>query len=64
MASQKRLMVPKLVTGLKQWHLRNTKEPHFFYPKANFNSVVASIPDGADVGFIKSFNIFSDMFLL
>ncbi len=41
-----RLLVPALVTGLKAWHLRPES---VFYPKVNFNSVVSSIPDGAEV---------------
>lgn len=45
-AGQQRLLVPKLVTGVKQWHLRAESD---FYPKANFFSAVDSIPDGADV---------------
>jgi hypothetical protein len=41
-----RLIVPKLATGVKQWHLRAESD---FYPKANFQSVIATIPDGAEV---------------
>jgi lysophospholipase L1-like esterase len=41
-----RLLVPALVTGLKAWHLRDGSD---FFPKANFESVVKSLPDGADV---------------
>ena len=36
------------MTGLKVWHLRDGSE---FFPKANFESAVASIPDGADTIF-------------
>jgi len=41
-----RLLVPALVTGLKAWHLRDGSD---FFPKANFESVVKALPDGADV---------------
>ena len=44
-----RLLVPRLVTGVKQWHLRPDGT---FYPKANFMHAVKSIPDGADVVFV------------
>jgi tetratricopeptide (TPR) repeat protein len=44
-----RLLVPKLVTGAKHWHLRPDSK---FYPKANFFNVVRSIPSGADTIFI------------
>ncbi|KNC53266.1 uncharacterized protein AMSG_08756 [Thecamonas trahens ATCC 50062] len=40
------LLVPRLVTGLKIWHLR---EESRFYPKANFWRVIDTIPDGATV---------------
>jgi tetratricopeptide (TPR) repeat protein len=39
-------LVPKLVTGLKHWHLR--PDSHF-YPKMTFLSMVSTIPDGATV---------------
>jgi tetratricopeptide (TPR) repeat protein len=42
-------LVPKLVTGLKHWHLR--EESHF-YPKEIFNRTCASIPDGSTVVFL------------
>ncbi|EKX50783.1 hypothetical protein GUITHDRAFT_103373 [Guillardia theta CCMP2712] len=42
-------LVPKLVTGLKCWHLR---EESVFFPKNNFYNVMASIPDGASVIFL------------
>ena len=45
-AGSERLLVPKLVTGLKHWHLRPDSD---FYPKANFNNIMKSIPDGAEV---------------
>eukprot|EP01139_Manchomonas_bermudensis_P005484 Amastigsp_a175212_10.p3 type:complete len:185 gc:universal Amastigsp_a175212_10:560-6(-) len=41
-----RLLVPRLVTGLKVWHLRPSSR---FYPKANFANVVATLPRGATV---------------
>lgn len=44
--NQPRLLVPKLVTGVKQWHLRPTSK---FYPKANFYNALASIPVQSDV---------------
>jgi hypothetical protein len=44
-----RKLVPKLVTGLKHWHLRKENN---FYPKVSFHRVVAGIPSGSDVIFI------------
>jgi len=44
-----RLMVPKLVTGLKQYHLRKESD---FYPKAQFAALLKSIPDKSDIMFI------------
>jgi hypothetical protein len=44
--SQQRMLVPKLVTGVKQWHLRKKSD---FYPKAHFFNTVKSIPDGSEV---------------
>mmetsp|Transcript_21674 Transcript_21674/g.31092 ORF Transcript_21674/g.31092 Transcript_21674/m.31092 type:complete len:659 (+) Transcript_21674:511-2487(+) len=41
-----RLVVPKLVTGVKQWHLRADGD---FYPKAHFQCTVDSIPNGSEV---------------
>ena len=41
-----RVFFPLLTTGCKAWHLR--KEGRFF-PKTNFFSAVARIPDGSDV---------------
>lgn len=43
------LLVPKLVTGVKHWHLRPESN---FYPKANFFNAVRSIPNGAKVIFV------------
>eukprot|EP01038_Epipyxis_sp_PR26KG_P007855 gene7855-10663_t len=43
---EKRLVIPKLTTGVKQWHLRAESN---FYPKANFYNVINSIPDGSTV---------------
>jgi len=34
------------VTGLKTWHLRPSSD---FYPKANFEAAMKTIPDGAPV---------------
>ena len=48
---KKRLIVPKLVTGVKQWHLRKEGD---FYPKANFSCAIDSIPNGAEVLFCSS----------
>lgn len=42
----KRTIVPKLVTGLKQYHLRPQSN---FYTKECFTRTMASIPDGSDV---------------
>jgi hypothetical protein len=44
-----RLLVPKLVTGLKHWHLR---EDSSFYPKKNFHQVVKTIPENSEVVWI------------
>jgi len=44
-----RLLVPRLVTGVKHWHLRQDSD---FYPRANFLSALKSIPEGAEVIFI------------
>lgn len=44
-----RLIVPKLVTGVKHWHLRQESD---FYPKFNFKTALSSIPDKASVMFI------------
>jgi hypothetical protein len=43
---EQRILVPKLVTGLKHWHLH---EDSLFYPKENFNRAINSIPDGSTV---------------
>ena len=43
-----RRIVPKLVTGLKCWHLRPEST---FYPKFNFFNVVRTIPKNANVIF-------------
>ena len=40
------LLRPVLVTGLKTWHLRPSSD---FYPKANFEAAMKTIPDGAPV---------------
>jgi hypothetical protein len=41
-----RLLVPRLVTGIKQWHLR---PKGVFYPKLSFQRTIEAIPSGADV---------------
>uniref|UniRef100_A0A061S9Z0 Tpr-like protein n=2 Tax=Tetraselmis sp. GSL018 TaxID=582737 RepID=A0A061S9Z0_9CHLO len=43
---EQRVLVPKLVTGCKIWH---TRPESVFYPKAGFESTMASIPDGSQV---------------
>jgi len=54
-----RLLAPVLVTGLKAWHLREGSD---FFPKANFDAAVGSIPDGAQV-WIGLYKIFFFLFL-
>ena len=44
-----RLLVPKLITGLKQWHLRPESD---FYPKEGFLRLISSIPEKSDVSII------------
>ena len=41
-----RLLVPRLVTGIKQWHLR---PQGVFYPKTGFQHSIDKTPSGADV---------------
>lgn len=41
-----RLMVPRVVTGCKCWHMRDSET---FYPKVNFELAVGSLPKGAEV---------------
>ena len=48
-ASQPRILIPKLVTGVKQWHLRKDS---MFYTKETFKRNLASIPDGSEVIFL------------
>jgi hypothetical protein len=43
---QEIILIPKIVTGVKQWHLRPESN---FYPKANFYNAVKTIPDGSEV---------------
>ena len=43
------MLRPMLVTGLKCWHMRDEED---FYPKVNFDSVVAKIPSGSEVVFL------------
>ncbi|CAM9706004.1 unnamed protein product [Scytosiphon promiscuus] len=46
---KRRVLRPALVTGLKHWHLRPESN---FYPKKNFESVMAKIPKGSSVVFV------------
>ena len=43
---QCRVLVPRLVTGLKIWHMR---EAGIFYPKHSFLTTCANLPDAAQV---------------
>jgi hypothetical protein len=43
---ESRLLIPRLVTGLKQWHLRPDSD---FYPKEGFQRLITGLPEGADV---------------
>lgn len=43
---EERLLVPMLVTGLKQWHLRKGCT---FYTREQFERVASSVPDASDV---------------
>lgn len=53
------LLIPKLVTGLKHYHLREESD---FYPKQQFLQVLSSIPDESEV-FTKLFSPFSEQFV-
>lgn len=53
-AGEKRIVVPKLVTGVKQWHLRAKSD---FYTKESFNKTIASIPNGSDVSVPKNLKV-------
>eukprot|EP01083_Nonionella_stella_P077146 210483_1 len=44
-----RLLVPKLVTGVKCWHMRRESN---FYPSKNFENVVETIPKGSECIFL------------
>lgn len=44
-----RLIIPKLVTGIKHWHLRPESK---FYPKENFLQTIGTIPIGSEVIFV------------
>ena len=44
--SKPRLLVPRLVTGIKQWHMRPKGD---FYPKLSFQRTIEAIPSGSDV---------------
>jgi tetratricopeptide (TPR) repeat protein len=58
------LLIPRLVTGVKQWHLRNDST---FYPKQNFyNGMTDSVPKQSEVrnmNLLLSFPIFNFLFL-
>jgi hypothetical protein len=41
------LVVPKLITGCKIWHLRREGS---FYPKTSWCNTMASLPAGSEVG--------------
>jgi hypothetical protein len=43
---EKRVLVPKLVTGCKIWHIRPES---VFYPKVAFQTTMANLPDDAQV---------------
>mmetsp|Transcript_9579 Transcript_9579/g.15917 ORF Transcript_9579/g.15917 Transcript_9579/m.15917 type:complete len:549 (+) Transcript_9579:1371-3017(+) len=47
--SEPRVLVPRLVTGVKQWHLRSASN---FYPKEIFRRTMTSVPDGSEVMFL------------
>lgn len=47
--SDPRVLVPRLVTGVKQWHLRREST---FYPKEIFRRTMTSVPDGSEVMFL------------
>ena len=44
-----RVLVPRLVTGVKQWHLRSESN---FYTKEIFRRSLATVPDGSEVMFL------------
>jgi len=46
---EKRVLVNRLVTGLKMWHLRPQSR---FFPKANFEAAISAIPNGSECLFI------------
>ena len=46
-----RVLVPRLVTGLKIWHMR---QAGIFYPKHSFLTTMANLPDGAQVTHLHS----------
>ena len=47
--NQNYLLFPKLITGIKHWHLRNNNN---FYPKIQFNNAMNSIPNNSQVLFV------------
>ena len=54
--SELRLLFPKLVTGVKQYHLRDGGQ---FYTKENFFHAVGSVPSNSDVSFPNDSGIIS-----
>ena len=46
-----RVLVPRLVTGLKIWHMR---QAGIFYPKHSFLTTMSNLPDGAQVTHLYS----------
>ncbi len=47
--TEHRLLVPKLVTGIKQYHLRKESD---FYPKLQFANLINKLPDNSDILFV------------
>ncbi|RYH21668.1 hypothetical protein EON65_20300 [archaeon] len=46
---ESRRLIPRLVTGLKHWHLREKSK---FHPKTTFFNVLSGIPDQAEILFV------------
>ena len=47
--NKQHLLVPRLATGCKIWHLREASD---FFPRYNFEQAIKTIPDGSPVVFI------------
>lgn len=61
-SGEPRLLYPKLVTGIKQYHLRDESQ---FYTKENFFQAIRTIPPGSDVSsWFTIFISFSTCFVL